>query len=99
LKPGVAYREVAKWVIGSTLESRCSNHSSIWSCPFTRSGGYRALALWDASGRCGHGHCTTVHYGVDQSYRSYLTLDGQKIKIKKNQVPIGVKPIFVQNQP
>jgi hypothetical protein len=98
LKAGVAYRELGKWVVGSTIESRCSHEGSIWSCPFSRAGGFRALAVWDASGHCGHGTCNTVRYGVDSSYLSYRTLDGRKIKIEGNQVPIGAKPIFVQNE-
>jgi polysaccharide biosynthesis protein PslG len=98
LKAGIAYQQLRKWVIGTSITSRCSNQGSIWSCQFAGSSGYKALAVWDTSATCQNGQCGTTQYGVNNSYLSYLTLDGNKYQIKNSQVPIGAKPIFVQNQ-
>jgi hypothetical protein len=98
LKPGIAYREVGKWVIGAELTNRCFSQGSVWTCGFSRSGGYLALAVWDAADTCNNGKCTTTNYYFKGNYVSYRTLNGDIIQISGNQVPIGARPILLQNQ-
>jgi polysaccharide biosynthesis protein PslG len=98
LKPGIAYGEVAKWIIGAQLTNACSSHGNVWTCTFTRSGGYRALAVWNAAATCSGGTCKTTNYYFTGGYVNYRTLDGDTTQISGGSVPIGAKPILLQNQ-
>jgi hypothetical protein len=98
LKSGIAYREVGNWIIGAKLTSKCSAQGSVWTCGFSRSGGYQALAVWDASDTCRLGKCTTTKYYFNGSYVNYRKLDGKMIQISRSWVPIGARPILLQNQ-
>ena len=98
LKPGIAYREVEQWVLGAQLTNQCSSQGSVWTCAFTRSGGYQALAVWDAADSCNQGKCTTTNYNFSGNYVNYVTVYGKTIQISGSWVPIGAKPILLQNQ-
>ncbi|MGA8737207.1 MAG: hypothetical protein WB558_25045 [Terriglobales bacterium] len=98
LKPGIAYREVGNWVIGTELSSQCSAQGTVWTCGFTGSGGYQALAVWDASGTCSNGECTITKYYFSGDYVNYRTLYGHTLQISGDWVPIGARPILLQNQ-
>ena len=60
--------------------------------------GYVAEAIWDTSQTCANGLCGSHPYAVGSQYVNYLTLDGSKLQIQDNSVPIGAKPILVENQ-
>lgn len=98
-KAGVAYEQVHKWLIGSTMTQACATQgsSTTWTCAFTRPDGYEAVAVWDTSQSCKGSVCTTIPYQVGSPYVDYLTLDGSKIRITNGTVPIGAKPIWVEN--
>ena len=98
LKPGIAFSEVSNWVVGATMSQSCSNSGTIWTCPFTRSGGYQALAVWDTADTCQQNQCQTTNYQFSGNYVNYLTLDGTQVNISGDTVPIGAKPILLQNQ-
>jgi hypothetical protein len=98
LKPGVAYEQVYKWMVGRTITGSCVVSGTTWTCNFTGPNGYLAEALWDTSETCNNGICNTRKYNVPSEYISYLTLDGSKVKIMNETVLIGAKPIWVQNQ-
>lgn len=98
LAPGIAYRELNKWMVGAKMTPRCSSTRTVWTCGFRRSGGYQALAVWDTSQTCSHNQCTTSKYRFDGNYVDYLTLDGHKAQINGQTVLIGAKPILLQNQ-
>ena len=98
LKAGIAYGEVGKWVVGAKLTNKCSSQGSVWTCGFSRSGGYQALAVWDAADTCGKGKCATTDYYFTGNYVNYRTLDGNAVQISGDHVPIGAKPILLQNQ-
>jgi polysaccharide biosynthesis protein PslG len=98
LKPGIAYREVSKWIIGATLTNKCSSQGSVWTCGFSRSGGYQALAVWDAADTCNNGKCSTTKYYFTGNYLSYRTVYGHKFKISGSHVPIGARPVLLENQ-
>lgn len=97
-KPSVAYEQVYKWMVGATMNGQCAVSGTMWVCNFSRPGGYVAEAIWDTSQTCHKGICGTINYGVGSEYTNYLSLDGSKITIAGAQVPIGAKPIWVENQ-
>jgi hypothetical protein len=97
-KPGVAYEQMYKWMSGATMNGQCAVSGTTWTCDLSRQGGYLALAIWDTSQTCHKGTCGTINYGVGSEYTHYLTLDGRKISVTGGTVPIGAKPILVQNQ-
>ena len=98
MKAGVAYQQVYDWMVGATMSTPCTTANNIWTCGFTRSGGYQAEAIWDTAKTCKDGKCGTAQYPVGSQYLSYLTLDGKTHTIVGGKVPIGAKPILVQNQ-
>ncbi len=98
LKPGKAYGEVANWLNGTHMPSKCSSTGAVWQCSLTGGGGYEAQAIWNTSKSCSNGNCKTVNYKVGSQFVNYRNLDGKTTPIKNNTVPIGYKPILVQNQ-
>ena len=96
LKPGVAYAQVYDWMVGANLNG-CSSSGTIWTCQLSRSGGYVAEAIWDTSQTCANGSCTTVGYTVDPQYVRYRALDGSITSITGFMVPVGTKPILLEN--
>jgi hypothetical protein len=96
-KAGVAYQQIHDWLVGRTLPKSCKAKGSIWSCLFTGSNGYVAEAIWDTSKTCKNGNCGTGLVTVGSQYLDYLTLDGSKIQIQNNTVPVGAKPIWLEN--
>ena len=97
-KAGVAYQQIHDWIVGRTMTSACETSGTIWSCHFVGPKGYVAEAIWDTSQSCANGLCGSHPYAVGSQYVSYLTLDGSKLQIQDNSVPIGAKPILVENQ-
>ena len=98
LKPGIAYAQLGSWLIGADT-SPCQQTGSIWTCAVSRTGGYQGLIVWDTSQTCGHGQCTTTEYQFQGNYVNYLTIDNSnQNQINGSTVPIGAKPILLQNQ-
>jgi hypothetical protein len=86
---GIAYREVATWMIGSTLTSACTQDSSgTWNCGFTLPNGSPAEAVWSL---------TNQQFNAPSNYTSYRDLAGNTNPLPANhQIMIGYKPIFLQ---
>ena len=97
LKPGIAYAQMYDWLVGAKLISACTANGTVWTCQLSRPGGYQAEAIWDTAESCTDGSCGTIEYNVDAQYTRYRTLDGETIPITDSKVPIGVKPILVEN--
>jgi hypothetical protein len=97
LKPGIAYAHLYDWIVGATLSSACTAQGAVWTCKMSRDGGYQAEAIWDTAKTCKHGRCTTIKYTVPSKYTQYRTLSGKTIPITGSKVPIGIKPILVEN--
>jgi hypothetical protein len=95
---GTAYQQVENWIVGATPSGQCAAVGTLWTCSYTRSGGLQAQAMWDTSQSCSNGSCTTLSIPVGTQYVNYLDLGGQSHSIKNGAVPVGAKPIFVQNQ-
>jgi len=97
LKPGIAYAQIYDWLVGARLTSACTAQGTVWTCGLSRPGGYHAEAIWDTAESCNQGSCDTVEYTVGANYRQYRTLDGDTVPITDSKVPIGIKPILVEN--
>jgi len=97
LKPGIAYAQLYDWLVGAQMSSGCTEQGTVWTCTLSRPGGYRAQAIWDTAESCKQGSCDTIDYAVDAKYIQYRTLDGATIPITNSEVPIGIKPILIEN--
>jgi hypothetical protein len=99
LEPGVAYGQVYNWMVGAMPAGGCTSNGSIYTCGFTRPGGYQALAVWDSSLTCSNGSCTTAAYTVPSGYIQYRDLTGNVTAISPNtQIQLSIKPILLENQ-
>ncbi len=96
-KAGVAYGQIHSWFFGNTLTNPCSAKGTIWTCAFTGPNNYQAQAVWDTSMTCKNGVCQTHRYTVNAQFLDYRTLDGKKQQITNSTVPIGAKPIWLEN--
>jgi polysaccharide biosynthesis protein PslG len=95
---GIAYQNVFNWILNTTMTEDCSSSdNAIWACSFSGPNGYKAKAIWDINESCSNGICQTVNYPVDAVYTQYRTLSGDTFPIVNQQVPIGAKPIFLEN--
>jgi hypothetical protein len=97
---GVAFTQLQVWMIGATLSPACSATGTVWTCGFTRPGGYQALVAWDTAQSCSHGSCTTSTFTVPTSvtYVHYRDLAGNVNDISGSTVQIGYKPILLENK-
>jgi hypothetical protein len=93
---GVAYQQIYNWSVDA-VTSRCAPSGTQWACGFSRSGGYQAEAIWDTSQSCAKGTCTTLNVSVDPQYVQYRDLTGAVTTINNNTVPVGGKPILLEN--
>jgi hypothetical protein len=96
-KAGVSYQQTESWLSGASVSNPCSNQATIWTCGYTRSGGYQALAVWDKSQTCNGGNCTTSSFTLPSSqYTQYQDLSGNIKLISGSTVQIGAKPILLE---
>jgi hypothetical protein len=95
---GTAYQQVENWIVGATTGGQCVQNGTVWNCTYTRSGGYAAEAIWDTSQTCSNGSCTTSTQSVGSQYLHYLDLTGISHNVVGASVPVGAKPILLQNQ-
>jgi hypothetical protein len=97
---GIAYNEVSSWMRGSSFASKCSAQTgtTIWSCTLTRSGGFQGEVIWDTAETCSGGTCATKEVEVGTEYLHYVELGGATKTISNNTVPVGAKPILLENQ-
>ena len=86
---GVAYGQIYDWLDGATLSSPCAMApDSTWTCPLTRPGGYRALAVWNSS--------ATITYSPDGRYKQYRDLTG-RTSSTTGSVTISPSPILLES--
>jgi len=98
LNPGIAYQQVYNWMVGATLTQPCAIQGTVWTCDFSRPGGYVAKAVWDTSQTCSSGTCTSSQYNVPPGFVNYYTVYGQTVAINGPTVSIGYQPILLVNQ-
>jgi hypothetical protein len=93
---GIAYNQVLNWLSGH-LPAQCSQSGSVWTCPVTGSSSYAAQIMWDDSQTCSNGTCTTGPQPAPSGSTQWRDLSGTVHKITNNQVPVGLKPILIEN--
>jgi len=98
MKPGIAYGQIYNWMVGATMTSPCTASASVWTCQLSRPNGYQALAVWDTSQTCSKGVCSTTPYTYNPVYIKYRDLSGNTATPSGQTVPIGAKPILLENQ-
>jgi hypothetical protein len=94
---GLAYTQVYNWVVGASV-SPCTHDGSTWTCAIARNDAYKALAVWDTSGMCAGGNCTTHSYTPPAGFVRYRDLSGATTLIGARSAPIGLKPILLENK-
>jgi hypothetical protein len=97
-KAGTAYQQVESWLVGLTPTGKCAQNGTVWTCNYTKSGGYQAEAIWDTSKTCSSGSCTTKSTKVGSQYTHYKDIGGITHTVKQSSVPVGAKPILLYNQ-
>ena len=98
LKPGIAYREIYRWMVGFNVNQSCTTNKTVWACNLNGPGGYLGQIVWDAAQTCHNFVCTHSDYTFDPTYTQYTTLYGAVIPLKGSTVQIGYLPILLQNQ-
>jgi len=94
---GAAYQQVYNWMVGATMPSSCFAAGTIWNCPLVGLSGLQDLVAWDTSLTCSNGVCQTNQYYVGTNYVDYKDLAGNTYQITDGNVPLGIKPILIEN--
>ena len=89
---GTAWNQVAGWLIGHSINA-CTANGTIYTCALD----YGQI-VWDSSQSCSQGACTTSNYTYPSSYVWYYDLSGNRSALSGKTVPIGYKPILLENQ-
>jgi hypothetical protein len=88
---GVAYNQVASWMVGSTMgSSGCTEASTIYTCPITSAASIQELAVWNTSG--------SSSYSPAPQYKTYKDLAGGTTAIS-GSITIGVEPLLLVSAP
>jgi len=93
----VAYQQVYSWMMGNVMTQSCASAGNIWTCGFSGNNGYLSEVIWDTDETCSQGVCQTTNYPVSSTFTQYRMLDGTTSLIKNHEVPIGAKPILLEN--
>jgi putative Ig domain-containing protein/cellulase (glycosyl hydrolase family 5) len=94
---GIAYKQIYQWTVGAVPQGPCTASGTVWSCAFTRSNGYKSLAVWDTAQSCKKSICTTSLYAVPTQYIQYRDINGNLNPVTGTYTSIGAKPIFLEN--
>jgi len=98
---GTAFGEMSNWLVGTTVSSACTPNGTVWTCGFTRPGGYQALAVWDASGDCQSGTCpaaSTFTIPNKVQYTKQRDILGNETSLSGTTIGIGAKPILLETE-
>jgi hypothetical protein len=95
---GIAYQQIYQWTLGATPTAPCVASGTVWTCAFTRPNGYQALAVWNSSQSCSNTLCTTKEYSVPIAYKQYRDIAGTLKTITGTQIPVGLKPVLLENK-
>jgi polysaccharide biosynthesis protein PslG len=95
----IAYGEVYKWLNGATQSSPCSPDGTVYTCAYTRPGGYAALAVWDSNptASCytaGTPTCST--FTILSQYKFYRDVAGIETDVPGSTIPLTAKPILIE---
>ena len=88
---GIAYQQLYNWMVGAMMSQPYAVQGSVYTCGFSRPGGYQALAVWDTN------RASTSTFTVPNGYVQYRDLAGNLYSISGTTVTIGIKPILLEN--
>ncbi|HEY6769283.1 MAG TPA: hypothetical protein VI386_31445 [Candidatus Sulfotelmatobacter sp.] len=94
---GVAYNQVYNWLLGR-LPDPCTQNGKVWSCGMTGAANYQAEIIWDDSQTCSGGNCTTSVQPLPSWVTNARDLTGNQVSITNGTIPVGLKPIILENQ-
>ncbi len=98
LKPGKAYGQIYKWMVGNNVDQSCAPQGTVWACNVTGPNGFQGQIVWDTSQTCSNGQCTYSNYTYNSIFVQYVTVLGQVNQLSGGTVQIGYQPIFLENQ-
>jgi hypothetical protein len=87
---GIAYQKLYYWMVGAKMTQPYAESGSVFTCGFTRPGGYQALAVWNTN------RASTSTFTVPSGYVQYRDLAGN-LNSLTNSVTIGIEPILLEN--
>jgi len=96
LPAATAFQQTYNWMVGATMPSPgCvivsgSGYSAVWTCPLTRSGGYKALAVWNTAG--------PSSYTPPSGYTQYRDLAAGVTRVTSS-ITIGLQPVLLEADP
>lgn len=82
---GTAYGQVYNWMVGATV-SPCVQALTVYTCDFSRTGGYTARAVWNTAGSSTY----------STTYETYKRIDGTSGTTSGGSVTIGTQPILLE---
>jgi len=90
-----AFQQTYNWMVGATMpspgcvrvSSSSSSYDAMWTCSLTRSGGYKALAVWNTAG--------PSSYTPSSGYTQYRDLTGRVSRVI-GPITIGVQPVLLE---
>jgi hypothetical protein len=94
---GIAYNQVYNWLF-ARFPAPCVQAGTVWTCPLTGASNYQAEILWDDSQTCLNGSCTTAAQLAPTWAVKYRDLTGKSTNVSSTTVPVGLKPIILENQ-
>ena len=87
-----SYQQVYQWMVGASMTTPCSQSvSGVWTCGFTRPGGYQAEAIWISN--------SSLTMAVSPQFTEYRDLSGNVTPITGNTVAVGDQPILLETGP
>jgi len=89
---GTAWNQVAGWLIGHTIGA-CTVSGTIYTCPIDN-----GQIVWDTAQTCSSGVCSTSNYTYPTTYVWHDDIIGARSALSGRTVPIGYKPILLENQ-
>lgn len=85
----ISFRETYRWMVGATLTAPCSeSKGGVWTCIFSRPGGYMAEAVWISS--------KTATFSVPGQFTQYRDLAGEVHPVTSQTVTVGDLPILFE---
>jgi hypothetical protein len=90
-KPGIAYREVTRWLTGVRLRSPCSESAHVWSCDLIRPDGRAARAVWIAA----NSMAPSLPYAVPPSFKQVRDLAGNVSPVTRT-LRVNAKPVLLE---
>ena len=97
-QPGIAYKELRIWLSGASSITPCTHSGTVYTCAFTRSGGFEGLIVWDTAQSCTKNGCTTSIYRVPIAYTTRYDLAGDAPVTLGSTTLIGAKPVLLANR-